>query len=84
MVTYSNILAWGFPWTEESGGLQSMGSQRVKHDQRDLECTQGQGREQRATVLVDISGVRGGAIYPPVVDTVLTQAGYRPDAPGRK
>ena len=84
MATHSSILAWRIPWTEKPGGLQPIGSQRVEHDQRDLECTQGQGREQRATVLVDISGVRGGAIYPPVVDTVLTQAGYRPDAPGRK
>ena len=29
MATLSNILAWGIPWTEEPGGLQSMGSQRV-------------------------------------------------------
>ena len=30
--THSSILAWKIPWTEESGGLQSMGSQRVKLD----------------------------------------------------
>ena len=30
--THSSILAWGIPWTEEPGGLQSMGSQRVGHD----------------------------------------------------
>ena len=30
--THSSILAWRIPWTEESGGLQSMGSQRVGHD----------------------------------------------------
>ena len=29
MATNSSILAWTIPWTEESGGLQSMGSQRV-------------------------------------------------------
>ena len=29
MATHSNILAWEIPWTEEPGGLQSMGSQRV-------------------------------------------------------
>ena len=29
MATYSNILAWEIPWTEEPGGLQSMGLQRV-------------------------------------------------------
>ena len=32
MATYSNILAWGIPWTEESDGLPPMGSQRVGHD----------------------------------------------------
>ena len=30
--THSNILAWEIPWTEEPGGLQSMGSQRVRHN----------------------------------------------------
>ena len=30
--THSSILAWRIPWTEESGGLQSMGLQRVRHD----------------------------------------------------
>ena len=32
MITYSSILAWEIPWTEEPGGLQFMGSQRVGHD----------------------------------------------------
>ena len=32
MATYSNILAWEIPWTEEPGELQSMGSQRIGHD----------------------------------------------------
>ena len=32
MATHSSISAWRVPWTEESGGLQFMGSQRVKHD----------------------------------------------------
>ena len=32
MATLSRILAWRIPWTEEPGGLQSMGSQRVRHD----------------------------------------------------
>ena len=32
MATHSSILAWEIPWTEELGGLQSMGSQRVGHD----------------------------------------------------
>jgi len=32
MATHSSIYAWKIPWTEEPGGLQSMGSQRVGHD----------------------------------------------------
>ena len=32
MATHSSILAWRITWTEEPGGLQSMGSQRVGHD----------------------------------------------------
>ena len=32
MTTHSSILAWEMPWTEEPGGLQSMGLQRVGHD----------------------------------------------------
>ena len=32
MATHSSILAWRIPWTEEPGGLQFMGSQRVRYD----------------------------------------------------
>ena len=32
MATHSSILAWRIPWTEEPGGLQSMGLRRVRHD----------------------------------------------------
>ena len=32
MATHSSILSWRIPWTEESGGLLSMRSQRVRHD----------------------------------------------------
>ena len=32
MATLSSILAWRIPWTEEPGGLQSIGLQRVRHD----------------------------------------------------
>ena len=31
MATHSSLLAWKIPWTEETGGLQSMGLQRVRH-----------------------------------------------------
>ena len=32
MATHSSIFAWGIPWTEEPGGLQSLGLQTVRHD----------------------------------------------------
>ena len=32
MANHSSILAWRIPWAEEPGGLQSMGSRRVRHD----------------------------------------------------
>ena len=32
MATHSSILAWEIPWTGETGGLQSTGSQKVRHD----------------------------------------------------
>ena len=32
MATHSSILAWSIPWTEEPGGLESMGSQRIGHN----------------------------------------------------
>ena len=32
IATHSSILAWKIPWTEEPGGLRSMGSDRVRHD----------------------------------------------------
>ena len=32
VATHSSLLAWRIPWTEEPDGLQSMGSQRVRHD----------------------------------------------------
>ena len=32
MATHSSILAWEIPWTEEPGGLQSVGLERIGHD----------------------------------------------------
>ena len=40
MATHSSILAWKIPWTEEPGGLQFIGSQRVRLDGGNLACTQ--------------------------------------------
>ena len=36
MATHSSVLAWGIPWTEKPGGLQSVGSHKVRHDSSDL------------------------------------------------
>ena len=38
MATRSRILAWRISWAEEPGGLQSMGSQRVRYNSSDLAC----------------------------------------------
>ena len=38
MEAQSHILAWEIPWTEEPGGLQSMGSQRVGHTSHKQHC----------------------------------------------
>ena len=39
MAIHSSILAWKIPWTEEPGGLQSVGLPRVRHDYSNLACT---------------------------------------------
>ena len=39
MATYSSVLAWRIPWTEEPGGLQSMRSQRGEHELSDSAYT---------------------------------------------
>ena len=52
MATHSSILAWRIPWTEKPGRLQSMRSQRVRHDWNDLAHTQGMGGK-----LVKVGGV---------------------------
>ena len=36
MATHSSIHAWKIPWTKEPGGLQSMGSQRVRQDRKSV------------------------------------------------
>ena len=38
-MTHSSVLAWRIPWTEEPGGLQSMGSHRDRHDWMTSTCT---------------------------------------------
>ena len=60
MATHSSILAWIIPWTEEPGGLQSIGSQRVGHDWVDLASTHAQVcciRTQRSLVMYMYTGM---------------------------
>ena len=47
MPTRSSVLAWRIPWTEEPGGLQCMGSQRVGHDRAADTFTQGRSTGTR-------------------------------------
>ena len=47
IATHSCILAWEIPWTEEPGGLQSMGSQRVGHNLVSKQFNNNIGREAK-------------------------------------
>ena len=58
MATHSSILAWEIPWTEEPGGLQSMGSQRVRHD-----WATKQQQQPKANIDWVLLGVRHCAAY---------------------
>ena len=49
MATHSSILAWRIPWTEEPGGLQSIGLQRVRQDPSDLAYTDRQQKSGSQT-----------------------------------
>ena len=61
MATHSSVLAWRIPWTEEPGGLQSVGSQRVGHN-----LATKQKQEARIVQRVPLCP----AILPPVVPIV--------------
>ena len=47
MATHSSVLAWRIPWTEKPGGLQSMGSHRVRHDRSDSAAAAAADEEER-------------------------------------
>ena len=51
MATHSSILAWRIPWTEETHGLQSIGSQKVGQDRNNLACIQC-GKNQKVFFIV--------------------------------
>ena len=54
MAIHSSIPAWRIPWTEKFGGLQSMGSQRVGHNESDLACMHACTREIKIAWTRDI------------------------------
>ena len=54
MATHSSIFVWGIPWTEEPGGLQSIGLHRVGHNWNDFVRTHAPGIT--ATVLLTVQG----------------------------
>ena len=57
MAPHSSTLAWKTPWTEEPGGLQSMGSHRVGHNRNDLAAAAAQSKPTpRATSTAVSSG----------------------------
>ena len=63
MATHSRILAWRIPWTEECGGLQSMGSHRVGQDWSDLNSTE-QTEEQGSIKIVSLrNGITGIKVF---------------------
>ena len=68
MSTHSSILAWEIPWTEEPGGLQSTGSQRVRHDWV-TEQQPEKGSGQRNVLLASILGWPGGSCSSPIILT---------------
>ena len=51
MAIHSSILAWRLPWTEEPGGLQFIGSQRVRYNWSNSECSQLPTNQQGTEVL---------------------------------
>ena len=55
MTTHSSILAWRNPWPMKSGGLQSIGSQRIRHDWRDRACMHTCKQRLNVTVSVCLS-----------------------------
>ena len=60
-VTHSNVLAWRIPWTEEPGGLQSTGSQRVGRNWSDVACTH--GRNQIPQITSQTFAVRSSPLF---------------------
>ena len=69
MATHSNILAWRIPQTEESGGLQSIGSQKVRNDGSNLHAAAAAAKSlQSCPTLCDpIDGSPPGSTIPGIL-----------------
>ena len=62
MATHSSILAWRIPRTEEPGGLQSMGSQRVRHDLLNNNSANLNSPKILSGCLVSLRALQGGSV----------------------
>ena len=61
MATHSSILAWRIPWTEEPGGLQSMGAQRVGPEWA-TSLTEAEKQNPREETLLSVFTVSVGCV----------------------
>ena len=68
MATHCSILAWEILWTEEPGGLQSMGSQRVGHDLETATAT-AKSLQSCPTLCDSIDGSSPGSPIPGILQT---------------
>ena len=69
MTTHSSTLAWEIPWTEEPGGWQSTGSQRVGHDwEHTHSIIQGRGKSTEMSIMFlwkrSLHSPPGGSLWP--------------------
>ena len=73
VATYSSLLAWRIPWTEEPGGLQSIGWQRVRHDWSDWARTHMSPRELLVEVLLTLVRIhKNNRVYFTVIFLKIT------------
>ena len=63
MATHSSVLAWRILWTEEPGGLLSMGSHRVRHDRSNLACMHALEREMATYSSTRLENPRDGGAW---------------------
>ena len=78
MATHSSILAWRIPWTEEPGGLLSIGLHRAGHDCSDLACMHTCIGEGNSNPLQSLENPRDrGAWWAAVYGVVQSRTGLK-------